>query len=896
MKKTLLLLGLILLQLGLSPYAIAQDPFASLLKKVEEFTKKYPQEKVHLHLDKPYYAIGDDIWFKAYVIDAKTTAPTTISNILYVELIDGQDSLRKQLKLPMQDGLTWGDFKLSDSLSEGNYRIRAYTQLMRNAGPDFFFDKTIKIGNSWANKVFTKTSYQLSQQDLAEKVNSTIQFTDQSGNPYANHDVSYEVQLNGKSISRGKSQTNANGEINITTLNKTPNVYASGNIVATITLADKQKISKTIPLKTSSSQIDVQFFPEGGHMVRGLPSKIGIKAINASGKGEDVSGTIITNDDVEVGHFKTSYLGMGSFYLNPIANKNYKAKVKFSDSTEKLFDLPKIENSGYVLSVDNRDSVKMNIRILTSPDLLNKGELKLMVHQNGNVFFSANIPSTKPLMSTRISKTELPSGLITLTLFSTANIPLAERIIFINNSWSKIDVTAQDLKSNYGPREKVALNFLNTNGELPIQGNYSVSVTNATIVKPDLENESNILTSLLLTADLKGYVEKPNYYFLSDDAKNKADLDDLLLTQGWRKINWQNMGTNQSPNIAFEPEKTLQISGTITNLSNKPINKGKVLLFSNIGGFFSIDTLSNEKGQFKFDNLIFKDSTAFVVQARTEKDRKNVQIKIDHTPNQQITANKNAADVEVNINEELKDYLQKSDDYFNELTKTGMLSRTIMLNKVEIKTTRNKAPDYSSNLNGPGNADAVFTAKDLETANSIDSYLGGRVAGLRINQGIASLMSNNGRPMRIVIGGMMMPQDFTLDNIVVQDIESIEVLKSISNTAIYGMNGGGGILLFTTKRGGGSSSSYATPGIINIKPKGYHLVREFYSPKYDTNPSNNPDLRTTVYWNPNFSSDAEGKSNINFYNTDQAGTYRIVIEGIDANGNLARKVYTYEVK
>ncbi|RZL50927.1 MAG: TonB-dependent receptor, partial [Pedobacter sp.] len=136
-----------------SAFIIEDDPFTQLLKKLEEFSKKYPQEKIHLHLDKPYYAIGDDIWFNAYVVNTKTGEPTHISNVIYVELINEKDSIAKLLKLPMKGGIAWGDFKLADSLSDGNYRIRAYTQWMRNAGPEFFFDKTIKIGSSWANQL-----------------------------------------------------------------------------------------------------------------------------------------------------------------------------------------------------------------------------------------------------------------------------------------------------------------------------------------------------------------------------------------------------------------------------------------------------------------------------------------------------------------------------------------------------------------------------------------------------------------------------------------------------------------------------------------------------------------------------------------------------------------------
>lgn len=67
-------------------------------KKFEAYTNNYPQEKVHLHLDKPYYAIGDDVWFKAYVLNTKTAAPSNISRILYVELINEKDSVKKNGK------------------------------------------------------------------------------------------------------------------------------------------------------------------------------------------------------------------------------------------------------------------------------------------------------------------------------------------------------------------------------------------------------------------------------------------------------------------------------------------------------------------------------------------------------------------------------------------------------------------------------------------------------------------------------------------------------------------------------------------------------------------------------------------------------------------------------
>ena len=895
MKKLLFISCLALIAaLSLSAFVVDDDPFAALLKKLEAFTKKYPQEKIHLHLDKPYYAIGDDIWFKAYVTDSKTSAPTTLSKMLYVELFDEKDSLRRQLKLPMQSGISWGDIRLPDTLKEGNYRIRAYTQLMRNAGPDFFFDKTIKIGNSWANKVFVKADYVFSKEGNNEKVNSTIRFTDKNGNPYSATEVNYVVELSARTITKGKAISNTNGEISIPIVNTQPSIYKSGKITVILTLANKQKISKIIPLKTTSTEIDVQFFPESGNLTQGLPNKVAFKAINAEGKGEDIKGIIIDNKGAEITNFESTYLGMGSFYLNPIADKVYKAKIKFKNGTEKLFDLPKAESSGYVLSTNNSDTAKVVIKVLITDDLVGKGDLNLLVQQNGNVFFSVKIPTVKNFAMASLPKSELPPGIVTLTLFSGESIPVSERLIFIDNNFNKIKLSVGNLDETYSKRGLMNLELLGTSENKPTRASFSISVTNAAIVEPDLENETNIFTSLLLKSDLKGYIEKPNHYFIDNDVKTRIDLDHLLLTQGWRKINWKLVAGSALPDNNFKPETSLQISGIITTNGGKPVPNGKVSLFSSSGGIFAIDTLSDANGRFNFNNLEFPDSARFIVQARNEKGKREVQIKLDIIPGQLITTNKNTGDIAVNVNDQLKNYLRNSDDYFEELTKRGILNRTIQLKKVEIIGEKKKV-ENSANLNGAGRADAVITAKDLENTPQLSFYLSGRIAGVIIRNGQAYARQSSA-PMAIILDGMNM-QDFLLDDINVFDIETIEVLKSIGNTAIYGSNGGGGVLVITTKRGGGISSiSTYAPGIITYNPKGYAMSRSFYSPRYDTNPDTKPDLRTTVYWNPSIISDEKGSFKLNYFNTDEAGPYRVVIEGIDFMGNLARKVFTYEVK
>lgn len=901
-KKLILLLCCSMSLIGLSAFTKAKDdPFATLLKNLTEYAQKYPSEKVHLHLDKPYYAAGDDIWFKAYVVDSKTNAPTALSKIVYVELINEKSELKKQLKLQLLNGIAWGDFKLIDTLHEGNYRVRAYTQWMRNASPDFFFDQTIKIGNSLTSKVFTNANYKFLEEGKSQKINSTIQFTNAQQKPYNDCEVNYNVELGDKTVSRNKAKTNAKGEINFQFTNEQPELYKSGTINVTITLPTKEKVSKNIPLLTTSAMVDVQFFPESGELIEGIPSKIAIKATNALGKGEDISGIIVDNDEVEINRFETAHLGMGSFSLNPMTGKTYQAKIKFKNGTEKVITLPAAKPSGYVLSINNSDSTKVNAKVLISADLIGKGELNLLLQKNGLVCFTAKIPNTQNFATVTLPKDKLPSGIVTATLFNSANLPVAERLLFINNNYDKLETVTDKLKDNYEKRGKMDLTFMSKNEGEPAIGSFSVAITNASIVTPDENNESNILTSLLLTSDLKGYIEDPNYYFLSNNPKASADLDLLLLTQGWRKINWKSLAADQTPTNSFAPETDLNISGIATNFyTNKPIVKSKVSLLSPSQDLFTASTLTDANGRFNFSQLVFPDSTKMVITALTEKGKKEVQIKLDSQTEPPITINKNIGDLSININEELKGYLEKSEDFFNEQVKQGRLTKTIMLDKVEVFGQK-KLIENSANLNNSKRADRLILAKDLANTADLSSALR-KVGGLKIDPDRIFSYSNTmdtSKPdaaMNVIIDGIWIGQEFHAQDFPVQDVEAVEVLTSPSNISIYGSRGGAGILIITTKRGG-----YTVPeGHISLKenvfyPKGYAISREFYMPQHDATTNDKPDLRTTVYWNPALISDAQGKFKIDYFNTDQAGLYRIVIEGIDEYGNLARKTYTYQV-
>ncbi|MBC7399923.1 MAG: hypothetical protein H7289_08250, partial [Mucilaginibacter sp.] len=136
----LLFIGAALLLFAFTPRDT--DPLVGIVSVLQKWTDTIPQEKAYLHMDKPYYALGDTIWFKGYITIGSRHQLSKLSGALYVDLINEKDSVVKDLKLPITSGMVVGDFILGDDYKQGSYRIRAYTQWMRNAGEDYFFDKT----------------------------------------------------------------------------------------------------------------------------------------------------------------------------------------------------------------------------------------------------------------------------------------------------------------------------------------------------------------------------------------------------------------------------------------------------------------------------------------------------------------------------------------------------------------------------------------------------------------------------------------------------------------------------------------------------------------------------------------------------------------------------------
>ncbi|MBD1394036.1 TonB-dependent receptor plug domain-containing protein [Mucilaginibacter glaciei] len=790
---------------GLLGFAVYDDPIDQIVQQINRWGSERPIEKVYLHLDKPYYAAGDDIWFKAYVTAGLKHQLTTISGIVNVDLLDANGVVKQSVKLALKDGTAAGDFALPDTLRGGSYHIRAYTNYTRNAGSDYFFDRPLSI------------------------INNTL-----SSNNSAD---------------------------------KTP--------VKSITVANFQ-----------AGKFGTQFFPESGNLVAGIPTKVAFKAIGADGLSEEAKGTITDNNGKQVAQFTSSHLGMGMFELTPVAGNTYTANIIYTSGVTQVVKLPAVSDQGYVLSVDNSNTQNLQIKISAR----NQSDNVLLIGQsNGKVYYSSK---AKPGL-TSISKSTLPAGIVQFTLFSAGGEPMNERLVFIQQP-DKLRLSLAGNLQTSAPRQKVQFTVAADNGK-PAAGSFSVAVIDESKVPFNDDDENNIMASLLLTSDLKGYVEQLAYYFNNFNNKTRADLDLLMLTQGYRRFDWKEIMNGSLPANTFDPEKALQVYGTVNTPGGKPVANAKIKLidFDNIE--YTMDAVTDARGRFAFTNLTFPDSVRFILQARTDKNKKDVVIKMDSIAppiGSTYTVITRTADLSV--------YAGASKALYQAQMRFGVGNHVIPLREVIIRAKK-QALKYSANLNGPGNADQVILGKDLQLGCiRISDCLQGRLVGVTFRNGIPYSTRSFNRPMQVILDGIYVDADF-INSINYNDIQAIEVLRNGASTSIYGGRGGSGVMLITTKRGG-DTETYDGPitgrGIKVTYPKGYLKERTFYSPDYNTPKENKQlaDLRSTIYWNPSVNTGSDGKASFDYFNAGSKGSYRVIIEGVDNEGNIGRQVYRYKVE
>jgi hypothetical protein len=904
------IITLVLLSTAFNSNAIAQQQDSVILEKIIGQSKKlsdqHPSEKVYLHFDKPYYSVGDTIWFKAY-LTMEVNMPSLLSKILYVDVINSRDSLVQSIKIPVVNSVATGNIPIAvGKFQQGNYYIKGYTLWMMNDAEDYFFNKTIPIGEAVNKQLITQFSYKTTQTEKNQSIDALVQFKNKDGVIQAGKAVTWRVLSNFDIISKGKGTTDQNGFLKVKIDAKKNEPITNGQLLTEITLNPDDVASSNFKIAPSTSANDFQFFPEGGELISGVATRIGFKALNSAGLGADLKGSITDNQGNSITTLTSSHLGMGSFYLNSEAGKTYKANITFKDGTVKSYDLPKSIPSGAAIQVSNTSPTEIAVKIVANETYFNANKDKrmfLVVTNNGVITYAAKTNLKTQLVLAKIPKKELPTGIAQITLFDSQGEPVSERLAFVPQNNALAISVKSDLAA-YKPRQRVKLSVTGKNGTAFADGNYSVSVTDEQKVPIDEDAEITILSSLLLTSELKGYVEKPNYYFNKPDEKKAADLDVLLLTQGFRRFNFKDIMATKFPPSTLLPEQGLRITGTLRDRTGMPVKKG-ALRMTIAETKFGADAVTSPSGTFVFNNLNLPDSAEVVINAKYSAAGSSLMILLDGQPTAPTTKNIHYPDEIMNIDSALAPYLANSKKQYNFLN---------TLKEVKIEGAKVKRPshaDHSAFMGLSNITGNTIEGDRFKGCNSVAICLQGMAVGLTYfeNNFYVSRDYQQGKKVPVQIFLDATPIDyFSLLSVNAEDIETVEVFPRDELGTINRLYNTNGILIVNMKAKpkGTKISLQELKGMIpqanllKFRPKGFSKQREFYSPKYinAANTYNYNDLRSTIYWNPKLTTTASTLEplSLDFYNGDGNGTYRVVVEGIDKLGNVARSVYRYTVK
>ncbi len=888
--------------LSLFSAVMAQNPNSNyqIPTQFNHYHQNFPQEKVYLHLDKPFYGSGDNIWLSAYLFDGNSRFASPLSRTLYVELIDEFQNLAKRISLPLDSlGRGKGDFKLPDSIEGGNYRIRAYTNWMRNSNEAYFFDQTVPIYKTSAESVVIQPQYIFAKGEKNDTIKVFLSFKDVLEKSTANINFDYEFTQGKKFLAKSKQKTDNEGTATLDLL-VPQETELKGSIFLHLKVAHNETSFKKIFSIPVNTQVDVQFFPEGGDLVAGLGSRVAFKATDEVGRGVNIKGTIFDASGKEIAALRSQYLGMGFSYFVP-TNTQYEARIDLEDGKKIKIPLPKIRENAYVLRLDNGSNDKIRAYIFqNNPNPTDS--LTLIGQVNHQIVYAATFLPSKDF-TFNISKKDFPTGIVQFTLFDSQGKPQAERLIFSRkNNFLKIEVSPD--KAVYRKREKAILNLNVSDPQgKPVEGTFSLAVTDSQIVQADSTISQSILSYMLINSDLRGFIEKPEYYFSQDKAADRH-LDLLLMTQGWRRFEWKNvLELKEIKPAEFYVERGIVLSGSVKKiLNNKPLENANVL-FSHSNektGLQMQPSLSDQNGQYFFAENIFGEQTIFL-QARNPKGGEFVKITLDSVSkpavNERLTGIRpeSMLDAMAFIKASRQQY-QINQTFRFELDDQMLDEVTVRAKKIELKEEEVNKPLH-------GTPDNVIKMDDIGTGmTNVLQALQGRVPGLQISsdgaggytamiRGVSSFMGSS-EPLFLLDN---MPVDASMISMIPPaTVERVEILKG-ATAAIYGSRGANGVIAVYSKKGSEMPENQK-PNVIKTKVQGFYEARQFYAPNYETPKiqHSKPDLRTTVFWNPLIKTDANGKAKVEFYNADNISNFGIIVEGTDGKGYLGRGTGTYK--
>ncbi len=779
--------------------AQSQTPSLNTIQNsVTTLADNFPQEKIYLQFDKPSYAPGETVWFKAYIMAGAD--PSLISKTVYVDFINNDGTIIKHCILPVLQSGGGGSYDIPLEFTNESVYVKAYTKWMLNFDSSFLFRKTIHITQSKP-------------------------------------------------------------------------------------LVKKQPVG----VKTS-----IQFLPEGGYMLENIEGNIAFKAVHFDGSPALIKGAIFNDKNQQAAEIKTLHDGMGSFLLTAKPGETYTAKWKDDLGNTYQTKLPEAKESGASFKISLQPGSRSFLIQRTENAAGNFQKLYVIATMQQHLVYAAGVNLTESFVTGgAIPVSNLPSGILQVTLFDSNWVAIAERITFVNNNDYLFEPEVGFAQLGTDKRKQNTLVI-----QVPdsISANLSVAVTDAGI---GIDSSDDIVSHLLLTADIKGNVYHPYYYFTNNSDTLQRQLDLVMLTNGWRRINWSDVVNNKFPQIKYQNDSDyLALSGKVFGASEQDLKRGAFILMiinnKRDTANHVEQTVVDASGGFSNPNLILYDTSKIYYRISGTEDFANSSVV--NFNNSMPAAKLLVADTVNNAfyadsaTEKYKRRLAEEEMRLLKLQQGTTLAGVTVTAKVK-SPLQIMDEKYTSGLFSGSDAYQFDAINDPFAKNSITvlQYLQGKVAGLTITapagvSGNGSVSWRGGTPSFFYNES---PVDLSyLSSVNMNDVAYIKVFRPPFLGAIGG-GANGAIAIYTRK--GGEGPKTESKGISYKMVIGYTAPKEFYSPNYDTYNEKNEekDIRTTLYWAPTLlTTPGNNTIRLKFFNNDFSQSFRVIVEGITTDGKL----------
>ncbi|QEM12986.1 hypothetical protein [Mucilaginibacter rubeus] len=633
-----------------------------------------------------------------------------------------------------------------------------------------------------------------------------------------------------------------------------------------------------------STVANPHFLPEGGDWINGLPSLVAFSFTDNNDIPVNIKGVVKCDDKVLV-NFETSHDGMGNMTMLPEAGKDYIAEWKTADGLNHSVRLPERKSRGVAMHVNDLKDGKKFFVYRTKTVEENNKNLVIIATIDGNQVYEAKISlSESEAVNGVIPLKGLPTGIMEIKLLNADRVPIAARLTFVNNFNYKFDVDTQFVAVD---KRKRTLNKIRLFVSDTIRSNISVSVSDYSS-SGHFSRNGDIISSLLLTGDLRGKIINPYYYF-SEGGDKANELDLVMLTHGWRKYNWADSVEKQKISSLVD-HNYLTISGNVNAAAKSRdgfsgLNMNVIVQAADSSSVL-VPVKTDKSGAFFKDGLIFYGDAKLYFRLP----EKSIE-----TDLHSAVLNNGLIDSAQTLRKELRDeQFQLIGDNRN-VSAIPVVHRTHnnvkALKEVKITAkaiTENQKVDetYTLGIFSGGISKNFNIGNDKKALNfvSLFQYLLGKIPGLEISNPVSLTPSASWRGRVSFFLNNQKSSASDIRNIGMEEFDYVKVYDPAAG-GIFGAYAG--VIAVYTKKGKGYNFNNQDNKYNTLR--GYSPPIAFYSPEYATAVNLGvPDVRKTLYWNPNIIFDKRAKEYIiQFYNNDLAEKFKLVLEGINSEGKLA---------